>query len=427
MEAADEVHDDEAEEDQMRRRSGAADRAQEDRVDAFEHERAVEQRQRQHGDGGDGGEQQQRVVVERQHRAEEHVQQIHVRAAQRHDGDAERQGQQVEGRERRILLQRGEARDEAGGDRDDHAGEQPADGHRRQRQAGDEIADGRAGQDRVRHGIAGEAHAAQHQEDADRAAAERDGDHAHERALHELEFGKRRVEQVEHDRAPQATWRWHTSACGSYASTMRRAFSRFSALSTSRGLAPGHRLAGDQEGLREGALDHVEIVQDGDHGAGFVMPAADEIEQVGGGLGVDGGEGLVEQDHGRVLQEQAGEERPLHLAARQGRDRAPLEADEAHRRQRLLDPGALVPGDAAEEAGAGPQAHGDEIVDRERERAVDLGRLRQIGDAGVGPSRRIWPSRGFRVPTMPLSRVDLPAPFGPTTAIRLPDGISPSR
>jgi hypothetical protein len=63
-------------------RSGPAHRAQEDRVHAFQHERAVEHGERQHGEGGDGGEQQKGAVVERQHRAEEHVQQVHVRALQ---------------------------------------------------------------------------------------------------------------------------------------------------------------------------------------------------------------------------------------------------------------------------------------------------------------------------------------------------------
>ena len=32
------------------------------------------------------------------------------------------------------------------------------------------------------------------------------------------------------------------------------------------------------------------------------------------------------------------------------------------------------------------------------------------------------PSSGRRVPTMPLSSVDFPAPFGPTMAVRLPGG-----
>ena len=75
-------------------------------------------------------------------------------------------------------------------DGDDEAGRETADGHGRQRQAGDEIAHRRARQDRMRHGVARQAHPPQHQEDADRAAAERDGDHADEGAAHELELGE---------------------------------------------------------------------------------------------------------------------------------------------------------------------------------------------------------------------------------------------
>jgi hypothetical protein len=37
------------------------------------------------------------------------------------------------------------------------------------------------------------------------------------------------------------------------------------------------------------------------------------------------------------------------------------------------------------------------------------------------------PASGFTMPTMPLNSVDLPAPFGPTTAISAPDAIGPCR
>ena len=57
--------------------------------------------------------------------------------------------------------------------RDQKPGDQAAAGHREQAQAGDEKADRRARQDGVRHGVADQAHAAQHQEHADRRRAER--------------------------------------------------------------------------------------------------------------------------------------------------------------------------------------------------------------------------------------------------------------
>src|SRR5829696_5160240 len=142
------------------------------------------------------------------------------------------------------------------------------------------------------------------------------------------------------------------------------------------GLPPGDWGAGDEQRLRKNPLHHLKVVQHGDDRALLVVPAADEIEEVGRSLGVDGREWLVEEDHGGILQQQAREQRALHLAAGQRRQRAALEPSEADRGQRLVDPGSAVAADAAERAGAGPQAHGDEIVDGQRECAVDLRRLR---------------------------------------------------
>ena len=151
------------------------------------------------------------------------------------------------------------------------------------------------------------------------------------------------------------------------------------------------------------------------------VPAAHEVHEVGAGLGVDGGQRLVEQDHAGVLQQQPGEQRALHLAARQRADGRVLEARQADGRERLLDGVAVPPADAAEHAAAPPQPHGDEVVDVDREGAVDLGGLRQIGHRGPpGRSNAMEPPSGFSAPAMPFSRVDLPAPFGPTTASRLP-------
>jgi hypothetical protein len=48
----------------------------------------------------------------------------------------------------------------------------------------------------VGHGVAGQAHAAQQQEHAQRRARERNGRGAHQRAAHELELGERGDEQI---------------------------------------------------------------------------------------------------------------------------------------------------------------------------------------------------------------------------------------
>ena len=120
-------------------------------------------------------------------------------------------------------------------------------------------------------------------------------------------------------------------------------------------------------------------------GARFRVPAPYQVEQVRGGLGVDGGEGFVEQNQRRILQQQAGEQGSLHLPSRQRADGAALETGQANCRKRLLDAGPICAADPAENTGSGPQAHGDEIVDRQGECPVDLGRLRQIRD---GSGRR---------------------------------------
>ncbi|CFN68791.1 Uncharacterised protein [Bordetella pertussis] len=62
----------------------------------------------------------------------------------------------------------------------------------------------------------------------------------------------------------------------------------------------------------------VEIVQHGDDGAAFGMLLAQQGQQHVRGRRVDRAEGLVQQQQGRVLQQQAREQRPLHLASRQG-------------------------------------------------------------------------------------------------------------
>ena len=60
-------------------------------------------------------------------------------------------------------------------------------------------------------------------------------------------------------------------------------------------------------------------------------------DQVAHGARVDGVERLVEQDQPGVLQQHAGEQRPLQLAARERIDAARLEAGEPHRCERPVD------------------------------------------------------------------------------------------
>ena len=145
---------------------------------------------------GDADDQQQRRIVHRQHRAEQEMQEIDVAALERDDGDAERERNQEERGERGVLLQFGRARDQARADRDDEAREQAETGHREQTQPEQQEADRRARQDRMRHGVADQAHAPQHQEHADRRGAERERKRADQRAAHELEFDEWSDEEV---------------------------------------------------------------------------------------------------------------------------------------------------------------------------------------------------------------------------------------
>ena len=67
-------------------------------------------------------------------------------------------------------------------------------------------------------------------------------------------------------------------------------------------------------------------------------------------------------------------------------------------RDRRLDLAVIVLADAAEQPGLAPQPHRHEVIDGDREGAVDLGRLRQIGDvarrqAGKIDVTRQWPNR----------------------------------
>ena len=132
---------------------------------------------------------------------------------------------------------------------------------------------------------------------------------------------------------------------------MRRAVWRFSGVKHRRGVAPGHRFAREQQRLGKVRAHEIDVVQRGEHGALLAMPAPHQVEQVGGGLGVDRVERLVEHDDARVLQQQARKQHALHLPARERADGAALEAGQADGCDRLLDAAAGIAVDAAEQAG----------------------------------------------------------------------------
>ena len=179
--------------------AGAADRAQEARIEAFEHQRPIDQRQRDERDGGD----RRRSGASARRRARARVpnstcSRSTFEPLSETMRDAERERDQVEGGERGVLLQRASTRATSP---DSSATARPATRppmrHRRQRQAGDEKADRRA-----RAGW----HAPWRRPSGDMRRsirktpigprAERQRHRADQRAAHELELGEGRDEEI---------------------------------------------------------------------------------------------------------------------------------------------------------------------------------------------------------------------------------------
>ena len=67
---------------------------------------------------------------------------------------------------------------------------------------------GGAGQDRVAHGLAHQAHAPEHQEDADRGRRHRQHQAAHEGAAHEPELEEGREKALAHPAFLAGAWSW---------------------------------------------------------------------------------------------------------------------------------------------------------------------------------------------------------------------------
>ena len=241
---------------QVRRAAGAADRAHEAGIDAFDDQRPVDRCQHHEADGRVRSDEQQGRIVQRQHIAEQHVQEIDVGALERDDGDAERERKQVESRQRRILLEFGRAGDKPGKQGNNEPGDQAARGHGEQVEPGEQKPDGRPGQNGVRHGIAHEAHATEHQEHADGTRAQRQRERARKRAAHELELGERRDEEVvRHHTAASAHSRGVLVEC--FAHAARR--EKVSGVRPRRA-APSHRLARKQQRLRKMRAHEIDVV-----------------------------------------------------------------------------------------------------------------------------------------------------------------------
>ena len=126
-----------------------------------------------------------------------------------------------------------------------------------------------------------------------------------------------------------------------------------------------------------------DIVQRGKNGAPFAVPPPDQRDEIGDGLGIDGAERLVEQDKGRILQQQAREQDPLELAARECADETVGEVLESDRGERARDLLPVAPVETAPGADLAPQPHGRAVEHGDGKEPVDLDLLREIGDAGL--------------------------------------------
>ena len=168
----------------------AVHRAQKQRVDAFQHQRAEHHCQRHNRAAGHRAHQLQRQQIHRQHRAEQQMQQFHAVAAQADQNHANRQAAQIKRGEIRIFLQFRETADQPGKKRHQHARHKAAQPHRRQAQSRHHIAHRRARQHRVAQSIANQAHAAHHQKHAHRCGRQCQKHHRCQRVTHKGKFGK---------------------------------------------------------------------------------------------------------------------------------------------------------------------------------------------------------------------------------------------
>ena len=252
-----------------------------------------------------------------------------------------------------------------------------------------EKADGDARQDGVRHRIADQAHAPQHQEHADRAGAERQREDGGERVPDRSLAERLEQELGQHRAKPSPAPRDAGSALSSKASHMRRALCEVVRRQHARASrprpparAPAASVCGKFALTRSMSCSAASTVRCS------LCQRRTRSQQIGRGALVDGGERLVEHDDARVLDQQAREQHALHLAARQRADGALLEAGQADRGDSVFDDVVILAADAAERALRPPQPHRHHVVDIDRKRAVDVGDLRQIGDRRGRRARR---------------------------------------
>ena len=163
------------------------------------------------------------------------MQEVDIAALDRDQQHAERERNEIEAGEACVLAQHRGARHEPGGERHRQPRREPAEAHGEQRQPGEHIADGRAGQNGVAHGVAHQAHAPEHEEHADRRRRQRDGEAADQRPAHEGELDEGLNHAVDHaGSCSSSSSRSQTWACSSNASVSWRDLVRLAGVRTLR-------------------------------------------------------------------------------------------------------------------------------------------------------------------------------------------------
>ncbi len=114
----------------------------------------------------------------------------------------------------------------------------------------------------------------------------------------------------------------------------------------------------------------LDVMQLRQHCAPFAMPALHDGQQVGGGLGIQGGERFVQQDQVGILQQEPREHHALHLTTRKSGDRAMVKTVQANGRQRLGHPPAILGTDRTEGSDPMPQAHCDKGPHGDRKASI---------------------------------------------------------
>ena len=148
--------------DRARRANGA----QEARVEALDNQPTADNGQGEESQRRNRDDEQQRRIVDSENGSEKDMHKVDVAAMGGDDEHPERQRNQIEGGEARVLALRRDACDDTRQDRHHEARDEAAEAHDQERETGDHETNRRARQHGVAQGIADEAHAAQDKQHA---------------------------------------------------------------------------------------------------------------------------------------------------------------------------------------------------------------------------------------------------------------------